>query len=1539
MNLAAIPIRSLSQKLDPVFLFRRPLCRHLPAWLILFLCLIVPSLTRGATVVWTGLPTGTSSNWSDPGAWAGGVAPDGTADVKFFDPGAVATISNINNFVDVSFAGYIGSLQYGNTNLNHTTLIAAGQTLNVTNTGGLTVGTLTDNGNAQQVNATVTGAGGTLNVSNTAAVIYVTQGRAANGNSSQRATLDLSGLDTFLVTANRIEVGTREPGGTATSQNATGTLKLARTNLLSLAYAPASYTLTVNETNALGVGENDGNNGGVNFLFLGQSNAFFLDGLTVGKTKTTSTMLFNPAFNSPVAYFRGTGGPASRVTFWSIGDMQSTGSSSGTASGTNDFSGGTVDALVNTMSLARDRSGNNTGTSTTRGTLTFTAGTIDVNTLLIGNQAFSSLNTNPMAGIFNVNGPNATLVVNNTLVLGNTTANSVAATNSSGTLTVKNGTVRANTISVGAVSQNNSINFSNATLILSNTIASPAKALTTFNLTNSTLQLYVGSTTNIVVTNLVAGGATNIIYPASVPVYASYPAEVVLVKYHGFTGGVGYNFGFGPNPLPPTAPGAYLSNNVANASIDLVLPNDPRPVITTEPASYSGNPGDNVTFTAVVSPYSVTPLGYQWYLGTTALTDGPTGHGSMLSGSLTASLSLTSAQPADNGSYTLVVTNVYGATTSTPPANLTISSGCVAPSISGPNDTTVIQGNNATFSASIAGSPLPGLQWQRGGVDISGATAASYTLTNAQYPADDQAVFSLVATNACGAATNSATLTVIVPPTISTQPTNVVVINGGPVSFSVTASGVPAPGYTWLKNGGPIPGNPSALTATLTIAAAAPSDIGTYSVQVTNTAGSLTSSNVSLIVNSATLAVSTLAPTNGAANISYDTPLYLTFNQAPVLRTAGQIRIYNATNPATPVDTLDLGQGSLQSRAVGGEAFNTYPVVVSGNQASIFPHAGVLTSNQTYYVTVDDGVFADSLGAYFAGISATNAWQFASKPGGPANPTNLVVAQDYSGDFATVQGALDSLPNNNSTPTLVTLQNGFYQEIVNFHFKSNILVRGQSRNGTIVGYANNSSLNNSTHFRMAVKVNADDIAFDNLTITNLTAQDLTQAEALMVESGAQRIIVNNCNVDSYQDTILANISTSKAYLNRSLIQGDVDFIWGGGNLFFTNCEVRWLIRSGNSGALGPNPSPNAGDIGSNGFSFVNCRLTTLPGANPADVIGRTRGITNGNTALINCFISTNIGGWSSDAVPTSSFRNWYFDCTNDLGASVTLSNGIALAPSDPNVTLAGSATSWLYGWTPSLSPNIISQPASQAVAGGQMAAFSVGATGIPDPTYQWLKNGTNLPGATDAMLTFPAAYAGDAGSYAVVVSNGAGSVTSATVTLTVGNTAPSLAPVSDQTVNVGVTINVTNQATDPDVPPQTLAFTLLSGPANATLNASSGVFTWRPLVSQANSSNFVEVVVADNGSPSLSATQSFRVFVNPLTQPDVSSVALVAGQLALTVSGQTGPDYAVQASTNFTDWQTVFTTNSPILPFQWTDPNSGAYPLRFYRIAVGPPLP
>jgi len=166
-----------------------------------------------------------------------------------------------------------------------------------------------------------------------------------------------------------------------------------------------------------------------------------------------------------------------------------------------------------------------------------------------------------------------------------------------------------------------------------------------------------------------------------------------------------------------------------------------------------------------------------------------------------------------------------------------------------------------------------------------------------------------------------------------------------------------------------------------------------------------------------------------------------------------------------------------------------------------------------------------------------------------------------------------------------------------------------------------------------------------------------------------------------------------------------------------------------------------------------------------------------------------------------------------------------------------------------------------------------------------------------------------------------------------------LSPVASQTINAGVTLVITNAATDPNVPPLTLNFSLLQGPAGATLttdgSGTNGIFTWRPPVSQAGTTNPVSVQATESGSPNFSATNNFNVIVNPLNQPVLGSVTLSNGQVNLVVNGDQGPDYTLLTSTDLINWQALFTTNSPVLPVTLVDTNS-MDAARFYRIQLGP---
>ena len=122
-------------------------------------------------------------------------------------------------------------------------------------------------------------------------------------------------------------------------------------------------------------------------------------------------------------------------------------------------------------------------------------------------------------------------------------------------------------------------------------------------------------------------------------------------------------------------------------------------------------------------------------------------------------------------------------------------------------------------------------------------------------------------------------------------------------------------------------------------------------------------------------------------------------------------------------------------------------------------------------------------------------------------------------------------------------------------------------------------------------------------------------------------------------------------------------------------------------------------------------------------------------------------------------------------------------------------------YTGSQAPVITTQPQSISVSQGNTATFSVTATGTPAPTYQWRKNGTNISGATAATYSITNVQPSHAGTYSVVVTNTAGSVTSnnATLTVTQPNTAPVAtitSPANGSSFRAGTVINFTGTATD-----------------------------------------------------------------------------------------------------------------------------------------------
>ena len=151
--------------------------------------------------------------------------------------------------------------------------------------------------------------------------------------------------------------------------------------------------------------------------------------------------------------------------------------------------------------------------------------------------------------------------------------------------------------------------------------------------------------------------------------------------------------------------------------------------------------------------------------------------------------------------------------------------------------------------------------------------------------------------------------------------------------------------------------------------------------------------------------------------------------------------------------------------------------------------------------------------------------------------------------------------------------------------------------------------------------------------------------------------------------------------------------------------------------------------------------------------------------------------------------------------------------------------------------------------------------------------------------------------------------------------------------------SVTNSASDSDLPAQSLRWSLLNPPAGAAINLTNGLITWRPAIWQSPATNTLTVVVADDGIPGMSDTQSFAVMLLRPAQPQALIAGVINGSFKLSVSGDAGPDYTIETAPDLTppvEWTSVFTNHSATPPFQWTDHAASNELQRFYRVRLSP---
>jgi len=650
-----------------------------------------------------------------------------------------------------------------------------------------------------------------------------------------------------------------------------------------------------------------------------------------------------------------------------------------------------------------------------------------------------------------------------------------------------------------------------------------------------------------------------------------------------------------------------------------------------------------------------------------------------------------------------------------------------------PSNLTVQVGSNVTMSVAAEGSGLS-YQWHKNGVPVAGndtANTPNFVITNAQLA--DTGSYTAVVSNSGGSTTSTPVqLTVsegevAPPPTIDAQPADTTVVNGSPASLSVTASGEGL-FYQWYKNGALIPG---ANASSLIFNAAQVADAATYTVVVSNSGGNVTSAPARLLVVSSMTATA-FGPAAGASNVNPDAQLKVTFDQAPTVGNSGKVRVYNAADNSL-VDTVDLGldtntgihaPGPQSARSIGGSSwqFNYHPVIVEGNTATIYTKVK-LAYGQTYYVTMEPGVVTDAAGAPFVGVSDTTAWQFSTRAEGPAAGTStLTVSADGTGDFDTVQGAVDFVPTNNTQPVTINVRKGKYTEIV--YVRSNkrfVTVRGEDRNESVIQYANNENLNTGSSPRAAFGVDAPDFTLENITVQNTTTRFNSENRTRQSEAfrgNNDRILLNRVNLKSFQDTLLLQSQTNQGgFVNESYIEGDIDFLWGTGAVYFRNTEVKMV----NSNAY---YTQIRNGQGKNGYVFVNSRFTAAPGVTGAYL---TRidpdQFPYSQVVLIDSVMGPHVRpeAWRLDDNARDGFsapltqqgypnvRFWEFNSRDESGNPVDVSqrHPISRQITQEEADFWRDPANVLGGWTPELGTSTISLAGLNQTYTGQPVAASV----------------------------------------------------------------------------------------------------------------------------------------------------------------------------------------------------------------------------------------
>ena len=528
--------------------------RNSPLTLLLMAAtLLLGYSASAATIVWNW--GGGDRNWSTVLNWTGGI-PAATNALIFNNTDA-QTDTNTVNTVDASTT--VSSLAYTNWSYSspssyQNTTVASGRTLTITN--GLIVGAGTDAGATADLYtvATLTGGAG-AKVAVTGGNVQI--GHQANTTSATyyvRPLWDLRGLENFSYTNG---AGTFSVAG-AGQRRAGGEVYLASTNSITA----SAVSLGIGAT---GYGSSAGK------LHLGPANSLFADTVTVGRIVAGNLLDFQTGLVNPTVKLRAKDGVSGVVNWYSGWNNQGNQSSS-SASGTNDFSGGILDAVVTNLYVGYFSAGVSTSSRTANGAFFIgpdSRNSLVVQNLSVGNIDFATATSySSSVGVFDARGGTVTA---GSVIL----AQQLGASVATGSLLLSNTTMTiAGNLTEGG--GNSTISITGGSLTVGGRIGAPTTAniVETMNLNATTLGLtlvspgdYTKASASVGTLNIDgATASTTLKINDAAPAPGQYP----LIAYNSMGGAVGFA---GLKVQAGAGVTATLTNNVSGYpyTVDVVI--------------------------------------------------------------------------------------------------------------------------------------------------------------------------------------------------------------------------------------------------------------------------------------------------------------------------------------------------------------------------------------------------------------------------------------------------------------------------------------------------------------------------------------------------------------------------------------------------------------------------------------------------------------------------------------------------------------------------------------------------------------------------------------------------------------------------------------------------------------------------------------------------------------------------------------------------------------------------------------------------------